>query len=257
MAAMTSQPSDMITPRISISDAFDSGNIEVVSSEMDDQSAMVRLRIKPDVFTELEKRQHFQYFCFRSTICGQVAGEFNVTYVIENAGQAAFPYAWKGTTVFATSQSYTDADSWTRIRTTRYDEATGHLIWTVPYRPHLYFSYFPPYTYERHLQLIADCYRIASLGTCDVHVQSLGFTLDGRELECIVAGTGSTKAWIIHRQHPGEHMAEFYAEGLLHRLLGIPSQGVVEGLAADLLNMYTFYIVPNMNPDGGRFYRSR
>jgi murein tripeptide amidase MpaA len=45
-------------------------------------------------------------------------------------------------------------------------------------------------------------------------------------------------------------MAEFYAEGLLTRLLGLDSNGDVDGLARKILGMYTFYIVPNMNPDG-------
>jgi murein tripeptide amidase MpaA len=43
-------------------------------------------------------------------------------------------------------------------------------------------------------------------------------------------------------------MAEYFAEGLLERLLGI--EGSVDGLVAQLLQKYTFYIVPNMCPDG-------
>lgn len=79
---------------------------------------------------------------------------------------------------------------------------------------------------------------------------SLGQTLEGRELECIQIGNGERVGWIIHRQHPGEHMAEFYAEGLLTRLLGLDSAGDTDGLVRRLLDMYTMYIVPSMNPDG-------
>ena len=43
-------------------------------------------------------------------------------------------------------------------------------------------------------------------------------------------------------------MAEYFAEGVLERLLGI--QGSVDGLVTQLLQKYTFYIVPNMCPDG-------
>ena len=53
------------------------------------------------------------------------------------------------------------------------------------------------------------------------------------------------KIWVTARQHPGETMAEWFIEGLLGRLLD--SQ---DPTARTLLDSATFYIVPNMNPDG-------
>ena len=67
----------------------------------------------------------------------------------------------------------------------------------------IFFSYFVPYSYERHLQLIATCTAMKA-----AKVTSLGQSLDGRELECITVGTGSRTCWVIHRQHPGESMAD-------------------------------------------------
>jgi murein tripeptide amidase MpaA len=93
------------------------------------------------------------------------------------------------------------------------------------------------------LDLVQQCSNYAT-------VFSLGQSLEGRELECVKVGTGDSVAWIIHRQHPGEHMAEFFAEGLLTRLLGLDSQGDTDGLVRRILAKYTFYIVPSMNPDG-------
>ncbi len=54
------------------------------------------------------------------------------------------------------------------------------------------------------------------------------------------------KIWLIARQHPGETMAEWLAEGLLARLLDVddPTVRAVRARAS-------FYVVPNMNPDGG------
>lgn len=46
-------------------------------------------------------------------------------------------------------------------------------------------------------------------------------------------------------------MAEYYAEGLLERVLGLNSSGSVDGSTQRVLKEFTFYIVPNMNPDGG------
>ena len=51
-----------------ISSTFDAGNIEVVSISDD-----VQLKIKPDPYTELEKKHHFQWFAFRAVVsptCG-------------------------------------------------------------------------------------------------------------------------------------------------------------------------------------------
>ena len=56
---------------------------------------------------------------------------------------------------------------------------------------------------------------------------------------------GAQPVWIIARQHPGETMAEWFVEGLLQRLLD-PADAV----SRELQRMATFYIVPNMNPDG-------
>ena len=76
-------------------------------------------------------------------------------------------------------------------------------------------------------------------------MHSLGQTLKNREIDCITVGTGSRICWIIHRQHPGESMAEFYAEGLLSRLLDD-----WDSVGKKAREMYTFNIVPNVNPDG-------
>ena len=247
--------------KVSISDAYDGGNIELVNEEQKDEngkgpSKVVSLRIKPDPYTELEKKSHMQYFSFRSSIqtkpdgessnsdeCDDGDEEIPVTYEILNAGEASYANAWKGSTVFY-SKSVGDPDSWRREQSTRFED--GKLVWDHVHSKStesIYFSYFPPFSYARHLDLVEKCSEFTT-------VFSLGQTLEGRELECIQVGTGKCVGWIIHRQHPGEHMAEFYAEGLLGRLLGLDSQGDTDGLVRRLLSEYTFYIVPSMNPDG-------
>ena len=47
----------------------------------------------------------------------------------------------------------------------------------------------------------------------------LGDTLDGRPVEMLTMGTGPRKVWIVARQHPGESMAEWLAQGILDKLL--------------------------------------
>jgi murein tripeptide amidase MpaA len=219
---------------VSISDTFDGGNIEFIGEETteDDDTALVRLKIKKDPYTLVEDTQHFQSFCFRS-LCSSDDRK-KVKYVIENAGETSYAKAWEESTVFY-SPTLNDPDNWMRLLDTEFKD--GKLTWTCEGSG--YFSYFPPYSYNRHLDLIAKC---------GDNVSSLGKSLDGRELECVTLGTGDKKCWIIHRQHPGESMAEYFAEGLLERLMGV--NGSVDGLVARLLQQYTFHIVPNMCPDG-------
>ena len=103
-----------------------------------------------------------------------------------------------------------DTNSWRRNLNTTYED--GKMTWTHIHvgSGQVFFSYFPPYTYFQHLDLIARC---QDSGSADI--RSLGQTLEGREMECISVGRGDRICWIIHRQHPGETMAEYYAEGLV------------------------------------------
>lgn len=247
--------------KISISDAFDGGNIEHVEtltkSENDGSDYTVLLNIKPDPYTELEKTNHFQYFSFRSVVGPNFKksdeenekSDVSVTYKIINAGKASYGHAFKG----ATTCYSTDREIWKRVLNTSLDETSGALTWTFPHTSSqsVQFAYFPPYSYERHLDLIAKCTNVSSSSKFDCKVYSLGQSLDGRDMECVQVGKGEKKVWIIHRQHPGETMAEFYAEGLLERLLGLDSKSnCVDGTTSRALELFTFYIVPNMCPDG-------
>jgi murein tripeptide amidase MpaA len=231
----------LLAASVSVSDSFDGGNIE--AEDMVTDSNLVKLYIKPDVYSELEQKSHFQSFAFRSTVSDLAPGAaIKVTYCIENAGQASFEKAWDSSATCYTT-SIEDTNSWKRKTDTRYEN--GKLVWDHVHERNgsVYFSYFPLYTYPQHLELISKC-------AASANVKSLGKTIDGREIDCVVAGTGERVAWIIHRQHPGESMSEYFAEGLLTRLLGIDNDGHVDGLVRRLLQDYTFYIVPNMCPDG-------
>ena len=195
-----------------------------------------------------------------------------VSYEISNAGATSYPEGWKALKVCASA----DRKVWTRVDTTNYAADAGALRWTYDHggaNPcSVYFAYFDPYDYERHLDLIARC--AAAPGS---RVRSLGQTLDGRELDCVEVGDGPKHVWVIHRQHPGESQASWFAEGLLRRLLGLDSSGrctrarsvrmwprcspscdplpppasaAPDGLSVSLRRKFTFHVVPNMNPDG-------
>ena len=50
-------------------------------------------------------------------------------------------------------------------------------------------------------------------------VETLGLSLDQRSIDLIKIGSGPKKVWITARQHPGESMASWFVEGLVHCLL--------------------------------------
>lgn len=254
--------------KVSITASHDGGNIEFISqsepSMISNKSSeiTIKLRIKPDEYTELEKTAHMQYWSFRSFVsCGALAiGEIKsitVKYVILNANAVSFPTAWPGTTICYTNGSLEpcDDDLWLRNLTTDYVDGT--LTWTHVHTMNgpTFFAYYPPYTYTRHLKLISDCAdliqtRGSACNKFNSVIESLGQTLEGREMECLSIGNGKLTAWIQHRQHPGETQAEFFAEGLLHRLFGVGKDGALDEVTERVLDLYRLYIVPNMCPDG-------
>jgi murein tripeptide amidase MpaA len=158
--------------------------------------------------------------------------------VFENAAEAAYPDGWPGYRCVA---SY-DRHNWFRVSATRYED--GRLVVEhTPERDCVYYAYFEPYSYERHLDLLcrAELSPFAS-------VRNLGSTVEGRDLDLVVAGRPAPERrpiWIIARQHPGETMAEWFVEGLLERLLD-PADPVARRVREHAV----LHVVPNMNPDG-------
>lgn len=206
-----------------ISSSFDAGAIDVLSA---DHPAQIRLGIRNDSHAEFR-----QWFYFRV----QGAAGTPLTMALGNAGQCSYADGWHGYQAVA---SYNRRDWW-RVPTTDYDGQTLTIRHT-PERDSIYYAYFEPYSWERHLDL---------LGQCDdmpwARVQNLGATVEGRDLDVVEVGSGARPVWVVARQHPGETMAEWLVEGLLQRLLD-----AADPVSRQLRRHCRFYIVPNINPDG-------
>ena len=204
---------------------FDSGNIEVLKADSPDD---IQLTIRKD-----NQSDFFQWFHFR--LHSQSAEPHTIRIV--NVKDSAYPDGWKGYQAVA---SY-DRENWFRVETQLVNEEL--VITHYPEAESVYFAYFAPYSYERHMDLLHSA---QSSGMAQI--VELGETLDGRDMSMLVVGEpadGKKKIWITARQHPGESMAEWFVEGLLDRLLDED-----DGVARTLLEKAVFYIVPNMNPDG-------
>ncbi|MDO9166835.1 MAG: M14-type cytosolic carboxypeptidase [Rhodoferax sp.] len=216
--------------QLHISTQFDSGAIEVVSLA---DPGDIQLNIRRDNASEFAQWFHFSL---------QGAAGVAVTLRFLNAGKCAYPKGWEDYRVVAS----VDRQHWFRINT-RYDGQVMSAEIT-PAAQSIYFAYFEPYSYERHLDLIG-----VAADSEAVDVQHLGQTLDGRDMTLLRLTDAQSatpmaekkKIWLIARQHPGETMAEWFVEGFLERLLDAD-----DPVARVLLAQCVFYVVPNMNPDG-------
>ena len=208
---------------IQINAAFDSGNIDVLSID----GASARLKIRKD-----HNSDFLQWFHFR--VAG-AAGE-ELTLLIEGLSESAYPAGWPDYRAVVSE----DREYWARADSS-YDKNAGTL--TITYTPAselAWFAYFAPYSMERHHDLVAE----VSAAEGVMHKQ-IGTTLDGQPLDYLMLGEGKTQVWLYCRQHPGESMAEWWAEGALECLTDH-----ADPVAAALRQHCTFHIVPNCNPDG-------
>jgi murein tripeptide amidase MpaA len=209
---------------LTISSAFDAGNIRVVKQDGDSAD----LEIVKDHLSDF-----YQWFYFR------VAGGAGrpVELRITNCGESAYPNGWPDYKAVASS----DREEWLRVEDTSYASGTLTIRFT-PDTDCVWVAYFAPYSMERHHDLIAT---YASLPF--VEYRSLGKSLDGQDLDCLTIGEGNLNVWLYARQHPGESMAEWWMEGALEKLTDRD-----DPIARVLRRDCTFHVVPNMNPDGSR-----
>ena len=198
---------------------FDGGNISVRIN-----SDMVLLNIKKDQSSEF-----FQWFYFRASNLPNA----EVHFCIANAGESSYPDGWKEYNVRVSE----DGENWFCCPT-HYKGGQLHFSYTSQTST-AWFAYFAPYSLERHQQLLIA----AQQGGASL--QCLGSTLDGYPLDVLTLGSGEKKIWVLARQHPGETMAEWWMEGFIARLIAQD-----DSLSRHLLKKATFFLVPNMNPDG-------
>ncbi len=202
---------------------FESGNILVDRV----QGSSASLRIRPD-----SKAVSFQWFYFRAE---GVAGEER-QLEISNAADASYPGGWAHYRVLASA----DHVNWQRLPTS-YEN--GVLKFTHPNAPEIaYYAYFVPYPEARRRALLT-----VATGTLGVERRSIGRSLQDRSLDMLVFGeeTGGKRIWVLARQHAGESMAEWAAEGLVRRLLDPDDE-----VASELKQKATVSVIPNVNPDG-------
>ncbi|NTZ43120.1 carboxypeptidase family protein [Altererythrobacter sp. SALINAS58] len=210
---------------IQIDSQFDSGNIEIVSID----GASARLALRKDNNSDFRQWYHFR-------VAGAAGRELELK--ITGLEESAYPGGWTDYDSVVSE----DREYWGRAPSS-YDKAEDGGTLTIRYTPAsdlAWFSYFAPYSMERHHDLIAE-----SAASDGVSWRSLGRTLDGQPLDCLSTGDGDMQVWLYARQHPGESMAEWWMEGALE-VLTDPADPV----GRKLRDLCRFHVVPNCNPDG-------
>ena len=209
---------------IKISQNFDAGAIEVLRADSADN---IDLNLRKDSHADIAQWFYFRLQGARGQAC---------TMRLLNAAQATYPSGWE---TYQAVASY-DRETWFRVPTA-FDGKVMTISHT-PERDSVYYAYFEPYSWERHLHLLGRAEESPL-----ARVQDLGSTVEGRDMNLVVVGDPAApkKIWVIARQHAGETMAEWYVEGMLDALLDRANP-----VARRLLEQAVFYIVPNMNPDG-------
>lgn len=206
---------------------FDGGSIEV--DDAGKPSPEVHLRLRADSAAEFR-----QWFCFRSS--GD-PGEMRAFRIV-NAGEAEYPDGWDD---FRVCASY-DGEDWFRVAT-RYEGGALRFRHRASRRS-ITFAPFAPYPISRQRRLLGWAARSER-----ARVERIGETVDGRDLSVITfgrEGPSSLHVWMIARQHPGETMASWCAEGVVVRLLD-EADPVIEALLEDAV----IHVVPCVNVDGG------
>jgi murein tripeptide amidase MpaA len=212
-----------------ISSNFDSGNIELVALNGPQD---IQLAIRKDAHSE-----YYQWFHFRLSGAAGVACKL----ILTNTASSAYPDGWPD---YAARVSE-DRLTWTLAKTSYH---AGQLaIEVTPRSNSIWIAYHAPYSMERHHDLVARMGQHS-----DVALEVLGQTLDGQDMDLIILSPPNGKLaqrhiWVMARQHPGESMAQWCAEGLLERLIDTD-----DPVSKNLRQNCVFYVAPNMNPDGSR-----
>ncbi len=200
------------------------GNIHVVRKH----GSSAELTLQHDSASPLRQWFHFRV---------RHAQGAHLEMAIVNAGEATYPHGYYHYRAFA---SY-DLERWFRVDT-HFD---GRRL-VLRHRPEddiVHYSYFAAYPLERQRTLLA---RASSLPW--VRVETIGRSVEGRSVDLMTFGNdgpGKRRIWISARQHSGETMAAYFAEGVIQRLLDAGDE-----LTRVLLEHCVIFVVPNVNPDG-------
>ena len=195
-----------------ITSNFESGNIIHNKTH----NNIVDLEIRVDPYPKMTKRKYNNWFYFKVSNLS-VKTQFHI-YKIRN-----YFNSWKGYTV---CYSY-DNIKWNRLKT-QINIPKKKITWDIiPEKDTIWFAYYPPYPFSKSTKLLPN-------------MTTIGYTKNNQPILMKKIGSGLNRIWIISGQHPGETINSWILDGFVKRMLQKKS----------ILKKYTFFIIPNANPDG-------
>jgi murein tripeptide amidase MpaA len=205
---------------VRINSKFESGNIIHKKTA----NGVVNLEIREERSPWYRKKKYNNWFYFKASNL-----EEKTTFHIGNIRD--YFNSWKGFTV---CYSY-DNKNWKRLKTT-VNGLKKSITWTInPKKSTVWFAFYPPYPFSKSKKLLP-------------HMKTIGYSAKKRPILMKKIGSGPHRVWLISGQHPGETINSWMLEGFVKRLMKKKSI---------LSKKYTFFIIPNANPDGnigGRWY---
>jgi murein tripeptide amidase MpaA len=199
---------------INISSDFESGNI----IHKNTQNNIVNLEIKEEPYPKSTKRKYKNWFYFK-------ASNINKMTIFKINKLRNYFNDWSG---YRVCYSY-DNKNWKRIKNTKYSNSKKSLVWKInPKKSTIWFSYYPPYPFSKSKKLFNKA-------------KTIGYSSMKNPILMKKVGYGKKRIWIISGQHSGETINSWMLEGLFKRL---------KERKSEMFKKYTFYIIPNLNPDG-------
>ena len=202
--------------RIKITSNFESGNI-VFKNQVNN---FINLEIKKEPYYKPVKREFRNWFYFKASNIK------NLTYFKINKLKN-YDNDWRGFTV---CYSY-DNKNWKRLKNTKVNLKNNTLSWNInPKKSTIWFAYYPPYPFSKSKKLLPN-------------MKTIGYTKKRNPILMKKLGNGPKRVWLISGQHPGETINSWMLEGFIKRFMERKT------LAS---KKYSFYIIPNVNPDGNK-----
>ena len=150
---------------LKISHAFDAGAIEPIAF---DHAEDIRVNIRADSHADFRQWFYFRLQGARGQAC---------RIRFENAARCTYVAGWPGYRAVA---SY-DRRQWFRVPTGF--DGTVLEIAHVPDRDSVWYAYFEPYPWDRHLDLLGR-----AEDSPRARVRDLGSTVEGRDLNLVTVG---------------------------------------------------------------------
>ena len=199
--------------KVHISSNFESGNIIHIKTI----NNVVELEIHEEPYSKSTKNKYKNWFYFKASNLHDIT-----TFKIKNLRN--YYNDWKK---YKVCFSY-DNKNWKRFKT-NVNMKNKNISWTInPKKSTIWFAYYPPYPFSKSKKLFPKS-------------KAIGYTKNKNPILMEKLGHGPKRIWIVSGQHSGETINLWILEGLIKRL---------KERKRNLYKKFTFFIMPNLNPDG-------